>query len=56
MHHGFTVAEKKINHLKFNNFKPFMSEVESKLVRIVKDSHPDGYIKKTKTNQIKEEE
>ena len=31
-----------------------MSEVESKLVRIVKDSHPDGYIKKT--NQIKEEE
>ena len=31
-----------------------MSEVESKLVRIVKDSHPDGYMKKIK-NQIKEE-
>ena len=30
-----------------------MSEVESKLVRIVKDSHPDGYMKKIKTNQIK---
>ena len=55
MNHGFTVVEKKNNHLKFNNFKPFMSEVESKLVRIVKDSHPDGYMKKIKTNQIKEE-
>ena len=32
-----------------------MSEVESKLVRIVKDSHPEGYMKKIKTNQIKEE-